>query len=392
MVLWAPEVDPRHVAGLASTRTYPLRSSFRPSYNMAVNLVGTVGADTRPRPARVLVRPVPGRPLGGRPGPAGAAQRRDHASRTATRWRCHHGDFDEYFAIRSPSPTGSRRSPARAPAQRRAAAVSSLERLRIGDVIRVPPGRRAGLAVVLEPGDRRLRRAPPAGADPGPLGRPGHAGATSRPGRGARAHPGAEAFQPPLPGGPPRPGRPRSARTGLDRHGRAPGRPRQAARGDDAEIALRARDAPAPVPRLPGPGGARPLGRAAHRLERDTDALRDKVAGRTGSLARTFDQVCALLTDRGYLAARRRGHRRRAGCWPGSGRRPTCWSPSACARGVWDGLAPDELAAAVVHGALRGPPRGRRPRLGAAGRGHRRGRRDLTAVGARSRPTRPHTG
>ena len=26
------------VAGLASTRTYPLRSSFRPSYNMAVNL------------------------------------------------------------------------------------------------------------------------------------------------------------------------------------------------------------------------------------------------------------------------------------------------------------------------------------------------------------------
>src|SRR6266508_2565261 len=41
VVIWAPEVDPRHVAGLASTRTYPLRSSFRPSYNMAVNLVGT---------------------------------------------------------------------------------------------------------------------------------------------------------------------------------------------------------------------------------------------------------------------------------------------------------------------------------------------------------------
>ena len=32
------------MAGLASTRTYPLRSSFRPSYNMAVNLVGSVGA------------------------------------------------------------------------------------------------------------------------------------------------------------------------------------------------------------------------------------------------------------------------------------------------------------------------------------------------------------
>ena len=45
VVVWSPEVDPRHVAGLASTRTYPLRSSFRPSYNMAVNLVGSVGAD-----------------------------------------------------------------------------------------------------------------------------------------------------------------------------------------------------------------------------------------------------------------------------------------------------------------------------------------------------------
>src|SRR4029453_5580906 len=45
VVLWNPDVDPRHVAGLASTRTYPLRSSFRPSYNMAVNLVGSVGAE-----------------------------------------------------------------------------------------------------------------------------------------------------------------------------------------------------------------------------------------------------------------------------------------------------------------------------------------------------------
>ncbi|HEU5034744.1 MAG TPA: DEAD/DEAH box helicase, partial [Mycobacteriales bacterium] len=43
VVLWTAGLDPRHVASLASTRTYPLRSSFRPSYNMAVNLVGTLG-------------------------------------------------------------------------------------------------------------------------------------------------------------------------------------------------------------------------------------------------------------------------------------------------------------------------------------------------------------
>lgn len=31
--------DPAQVAGLASTRTFPLRSSFAPSYNMTINLV-----------------------------------------------------------------------------------------------------------------------------------------------------------------------------------------------------------------------------------------------------------------------------------------------------------------------------------------------------------------
>ncbi len=48
VVLWTTGFDPEQVAGLASTRTYPLRSSFRPSYNMAVNLVATMGrADAR---------------------------------------------------------------------------------------------------------------------------------------------------------------------------------------------------------------------------------------------------------------------------------------------------------------------------------------------------------
>ena len=43
VVLWQPGMDPGAVAGLASTRTYPLNSSFRPSYNMAVNLTGWAG-------------------------------------------------------------------------------------------------------------------------------------------------------------------------------------------------------------------------------------------------------------------------------------------------------------------------------------------------------------
>ena len=46
VVLWQQGFDPKAVAGLASTRTYPLKSSFRPSYNMAVNLVHQVGRAT----------------------------------------------------------------------------------------------------------------------------------------------------------------------------------------------------------------------------------------------------------------------------------------------------------------------------------------------------------
>ena len=42
VVLSGPACSQR-LAGLASTRTYPLRSSFRPTYNMAVNLVRRVG-------------------------------------------------------------------------------------------------------------------------------------------------------------------------------------------------------------------------------------------------------------------------------------------------------------------------------------------------------------
>src|SRR5690606_4937225 len=45
VVLWTPDVEPAEVAGLASTRTFPLRSSFAPSYNMTINLVQQMGPE-----------------------------------------------------------------------------------------------------------------------------------------------------------------------------------------------------------------------------------------------------------------------------------------------------------------------------------------------------------
>jgi ATP-dependent RNA helicase HelY len=45
VVQWSPTVDSATAAGLASTRTYPLRSSFTPTYNMAINLISRFGRE-----------------------------------------------------------------------------------------------------------------------------------------------------------------------------------------------------------------------------------------------------------------------------------------------------------------------------------------------------------
>lgn len=45
VIQWQDGLDPQAVASLASRRTYPLTSSFSPSYNMAVNLVAQFGRE-----------------------------------------------------------------------------------------------------------------------------------------------------------------------------------------------------------------------------------------------------------------------------------------------------------------------------------------------------------
>ncbi len=153
VVLWQPGLDPRQVGGLASTRTYPLNSSFQPSYNMAVNLVGQVGRER----ARELLeqsfaqfqadRAVVG--LARQIHKADEALEGYHKSAT-----CELGDFMEYAALRRElSDLESSGSKARRAAERDQV-VQSLTSLKIGDVINVPAGRWAGLAVVLDPGHR----------------------------------------------------------------------------------------------------------------------------------------------------------------------------------------------------------------------------------------------
>ena len=45
VILWNDDLDSTSVGGLASTRTYPLKSSFKPTYNMSINLISQFGSD-----------------------------------------------------------------------------------------------------------------------------------------------------------------------------------------------------------------------------------------------------------------------------------------------------------------------------------------------------------
>ncbi|MFZ0141484.1 MAG: DEAD/DEAH box helicase, partial [Aeromicrobium sp.] len=153
VVLWQPGLDPRQVGGLASTRTYPLNSSFQPSYNMAVNLVGQVGREH----ARELLEQSFAQFQADR-AVVGLARQIHKADEALEGYRasatCELGDFMEYAALRRElSDLESSGSRARRAAERDQV-VQSLTSLKIGDVINVPAGRWAGLAVVLDPGHR----------------------------------------------------------------------------------------------------------------------------------------------------------------------------------------------------------------------------------------------
>ncbi len=99
VIQWAGNLDPASVAGLASKRTYPLISPFKPTYNMAVNLIEAFGRD---RAREVLEtsfaqfqadRSVVGLAKGIR-------EKQVSLDGYQNAMRCHLGDFTEYAAMR----------------------------------------------------------------------------------------------------------------------------------------------------------------------------------------------------------------------------------------------------------------------------------------------------
>jgi ATP-dependent RNA helicase HelY len=345
VVLWQPGLDPRMVAGLASTRTYPLRSSFRPSYNMAVNLVGSVGRHT----AREILESSFAQFQADRAVVGLARQvRRNEEALEGYReaMTCHLGDFEEYAALRRALSDREAELSRRGAAQRRAAAAASLEQLKVGDVIVVPAGRRSGLAVVLDPG-----------VGPGLEGpRPVVLTAERQVARlslvdfPAPVEP-VERLRVPRSFNPRSPQSRRDLAATLrakvpDAEGQARRRRERAPAADDAEL-LRLRAALRQHP-CHGCDDRESHARWAeryHRLARETAQLEQRVEQRTNTLGRTFDRVCGLLESLGYLAGDT--------VTVDGQRLARIYSEldllaAECVRdGLWAGLSPAELAACV---------------------------------------------
>jgi ATP-dependent RNA helicase HelY len=310
VVLWAPGVDPEQVAGLASTRTYPLRSSFRPGYNMAVNLVEQLGVED----ARELLeqsfaqfqadRSVVGlakRLERNREALAGYAEAAGGHSGAEEDFRA----FAEYMELRRRVTDREKMLSRQGRSAQKAEAAASLEALRPGDVIAVPGGKRAGLAVVLDPGVDRS----PRGQEPRPLVLTEDRWA----GRLSLAdfpEPVAALGQMKLP-------RkldhrvPRLRRdlanalreTGIEAPLRTgSSRRRRGSENEDAELASLRRALRAhPCHGLADRDDRARWFERYQRLERETEQLQSRVRSTTHSLARNFDRIRGLLGERGYL-------------------------------------------------------------------------------------------
>ena len=297
VVLWQPGFDPKQVAGLASTRTYPLRSSFRPSYNMAVNLVGTVGRES----ARALLESSFAQFQADRSvvGLARQVTRNLEALAGYTEaMTCHLGDATEYAGLRAAIKQRESELAKQGSAQRRAAAAASLERLKPGDVIAVPTGRRSGLAVVIDPGLGLSGQAHPlVVTEDRWAGRLSDADfASPVEALGQLRIPRAFNHRSPQAR--------RDLASSLRVLGLQAGRPgrNRAAAADDAELGqLRVALRRHPVHGCDEREDHLRWGERHARLRTDTDALERRVEGKTHSIARVFDRVCAVLTRLGYL-------------------------------------------------------------------------------------------
>ncbi|PNH81561.1 RNA helicase [Arthrobacter sp. AFG20] len=315
VVLWQPGTDPAAVAGLASRRTYPLNSSFQPTYNMSINLLAQFG---RPRAREILEssfaqfqadRSVVGLARQVR-------SREESLAGYAKSMTCHLGDFTEYARLRrelSDAENFTSRSKSRA---RKSLNEDSLSRLLPGDVVDVPAGRAPGFAVVLS-SDHSSREPRPAiltlenqlrriGVDDleGPIA----------PLTRIRIP---KSFNAKVPKS--RRDLASSVRNAL-RENRPPAR--GSSRNTDFGLGSALQNQEKKIADLRRALRAHPCHGCSERedharwserwwkLRKETDGLVRQIQGRTNTIAKTFDRVCDVLSAYGYLESTADGQHR----------------------------------------------------------------------------------
>ncbi|MFW6774965.1 DEAD/DEAH box helicase [Nocardioides sp. CPCC 205120] len=346
VVLWQQGMNPSEVAGLASTRTYPLRSSFRPSYNMAVNLVHRFGADR----SRQLLESSFAQFQADKAVVGLARQLRksdDALSGYAEAATCDKGDFMEYAALRRRVGEAEKAGARARRLDRREEVVGSLVRLRRGDVIHVPAGKFSGWAVVVDPGlgedeprpsvvtvERQARRL-------GLMDFPEPVRALSRI-RVPKSFDGRN------------PGMRRDLATTLRNHVRTlrvpPPAPATGADAADeaqrAEVArLRAEVRAHPCHDCPDREDHARWAERWAKLEAEAATLRRRIESRTNTIARQFDRVSEVLTTLGYLEDDEVTERGRALMRLYS--ELDLVAAEALRAGTWSGLSAPELASAL---------------------------------------------
>ncbi|MEU5147042.1 DEAD/DEAH box helicase [Streptomyces yangpuensis] len=354
VVLWQRGMDPAGLAGLAGTRTYPLRSSFKPSYNMAVNLVSQFGRHR----SRELLETSFAQFQADRSvvGISRQVQRNEEGLEGYREgMTCHLGNFEEYAQLRRDLKDRETELAKQGAAQRRVQAASSLEKLKPGDIIHVPTGKFAGLALVLDPGV-------PAGRVHGSRGYEYAEGPRPLVLTAERQVKRLAAIDFPVPVEAldrmriPKTFNARSPQSRRDLASQLRSKaghitPERRSRGraaaaDDREIArLRTELRAHPCHGCDEREDHARWAERYHRLKRDTQALERRIEGRTNTIARTFDRIHALLTELDYLREDEvTVHGKRLARLYGE----LDLLASECLRArIWEGLNPAELSACV---------------------------------------------
>ncbi|GMA31272.1 DEAD/DEAH box helicase [Litorihabitans aurantiacus] len=305
VVLYASGVDPNAVAGLASRRTYPLRSRFTPTYNMAVNLLTTAPYGR----VRDILEQSFAQFQADRSVVGLARQLRKHEDALAgyrESMACDRGDIGAYLDLqRRLSDVEADGQRQRSQARRRAAA-ESLAGLRTGDVLEIARGRRSAWVVVVDPGTPGFD-----GPQPQVLGE-------ERQVRTLTAHDAPHGVSVVGRVKVPRAFTARDAQARRDlasslRNALAAGFSGKAAPRADAAGAATAPGTTDDIARLRAALRAHPChgcperedhlrwARRAEGLQADHDRLSARIASRTASIARDFDRVCEVLLELGYL-------------------------------------------------------------------------------------------